>query len=68
MTVTMDYIQQWKRGVTGVASSGQHCVVFQHTRLVQEALECESLKSHGLARVLKGKKVKSMEMSSNEKL
>ncbi len=30
MLVTMDYIQQWEeeRGVTDVASRGQHCLVF----------------------------------------
>lgn len=54
MTVTVDYIQKWKRRVTGVASTGQHCLVFQHTRLIQEALECESLKSHDQARALEG--------------
>lgn len=35
-----------------MASSGQHCLVFYHTRLIQEALECESLKSQDLARAL----------------
>lgn len=43
LTVTVDYIQQWERRVTGVASTGQHCLVFYHTRLIREALECESL-------------------------
>lgn len=41
-----------KKGVTAVASTGQHCLMFSHTKLVQEALECESLKSQDLARVL----------------
>ena len=50
MTVTVDYVQQWERRVTGVASTGQHCLVFKHTRLIQEALECESLKSQDRAR------------------
>lgn len=50
MTVTVDYIQQWERRVTGVASTGQHCLVLKHTRLIQEALECESLKSQDRAR------------------
>lgn len=62
MTVTVDYIQQWDRRVTGVASTGQHCLVFKHTRLIQEALECESLKSQDRARnepeCWRGRKVK----------
>lgn len=62
MTVTVDYIQQWDRRVTGVASTGQHCLVFKHTRLIQEALECESLKSQDRARTepqcWRGRKVK----------
>lgn len=51
MGVTADYIQ-WERRVTAVALTGQHCLMFSHTKLVQEALECESLKSQDLARVL----------------
>lgn len=54
-----------------VASTGQHCLMFQHTKLIQEALECESLKSQDLARALEGelgKKTKqNMEISSNRK-
>lgn len=30
MTVTLDYIQQWEKRVTGVASTGQHCLVLTH--------------------------------------
>lgn len=55
-----------------VASTGQHCLMFQHTKLIQEALECESLKSQDLARVLEGEEgkkqnKKNMEISSNRK-
>lgn len=53
-TVTMDYIQHRERRVTGVASIGPHCRVLWRTRLIQEALECESLESQDRARVLDG--------------